>query len=125
MSGGSASESLEIVIMHGTRSHYRNVPSFSQWPRVNRPGFDGDSSSMSENFRVFGARKVWRQLHREGQTVARCMVERLMADLGLEGRRRGRKRRTTIPADVSSRPADLVDRHFVASWECQLDLAPL
>jgi putative transposase len=43
-----------------------------------------------ENFSVYGARKVWRQLHREGHPVARCTVERLMADLGLEGRRRGR-----------------------------------
>ena len=50
-----------------------------------------------DSFSVYGARKVWRQLHREGQPVARCTVERLMADLGLEGRRRGRKRRTTIP----------------------------
>jgi putative transposase len=70
---------------------------------------------FEENFSVYGARKVWRQLHREGQPVARCTVERLMADLGLEGGRRGRKRRTTIPADVSTRPADLVDRHFVAA----------
>ena len=70
---------------------------------------------FQENFRVYGARKIWKQLHREGQPVARCTVERLMADLGLEGRRRGRKRRTTIPADVLSRPADLVDSHFVAS----------
>ena len=68
-----------------------------------------------ENFSVYGARKVWCQLHREGTTVARCTVERLMADLGLEGRRRGRKRRTTIPAEFSTRPADLVDRHFVAA----------
>ena len=47
-----------------------------------------------DNFSVYGARKVWCQLHREGTTVARCTVERLMADLGLEGRRRGRKHRT-------------------------------
>ncbi len=68
-----------------------------------------------ENFSVYGARKVWCQLHREGTTVARCTVERLMGDLGLEGRRRGRKRKTTIPADISERPADLVDRQFVAT----------
>ena len=67
-----------------------------------------------ENFSVYGARKVWCQLHREGTTVARCTVERLMAALGLEGRRRGRKQKTTIPADISTRPADLVDREFVA-----------
>jgi putative transposase len=68
-----------------------------------------------ENFSVYGARKVWRQLHREGTPVARCTVERLMKDLGLEGRRRGRKHRTTTPGEVTCRPADLVDRNFQAS----------
>ena len=67
-----------------------------------------------DNFSVYGARKVWRQLHREGTTVARCTVERLMGDLGLEGRRRGKKHRTTTPAEGETRPADLVDRCFVA-----------
>jgi putative transposase len=43
-----------------------------------------------DNFGVYGARKVWRQLHREGITVARCTVERLMGELGLQGVRRGR-----------------------------------
>jgi putative transposase len=68
-----------------------------------------------ENFSVYGARKIWRPLHREGTPVARCTVERLMKDLGLEGRRRGRKHRTTTPGEVQCRPADLVDRHFQAS----------
>jgi putative transposase len=68
-----------------------------------------------DNFSVYGARKVWCQLHREGTTVARCTVERLMGDLGLEGRRRGKKHRTTVPAEVETRPADLVDRQFTAS----------
>ncbi len=67
------------------------------------------------NYAVYGARKVWRQLNREGIVVARCTVERLMAQMGLEGRVRGRKRRTTIPADVSPRPADLVERSFAAT----------
>jgi putative transposase len=49
----------------------------------------------AENFGVYGARKVWRQLHREGIVVARCTVERLMRELGLEGVRRGKSRRTT------------------------------
>jgi putative transposase len=78
-----------------------------------------------ENFSVYGARKVWKQLHREGHRVARCTVERLMKDLGLEGRRRGRKHRTTIPADTSTRPADLVDRHFVADAPNQLWIADI
>ena len=56
------------------------------------------------NYHVYGARKIWRQLNREGITVARCTVERLMASSGLAGRVRGRKKRTTIPADVAARP---------------------
>ena len=66
------------------------------------------------NYGVYGARKVWRQLNREGIVVARCTVERLMGQMGLAGRVRGKKRRTTIPADVSARPGDLVDRSFAA-----------
>jgi putative transposase len=63
---------------------------------------------------TYGAEKVWRQLHREGTTVARCTVERLMRDAGLEGVSRTRKRRTTIPDDRAQRPRDLVDRNFTA-----------
>jgi len=58
------------------------------------------------NFQVYGARKVWWQLNREGIRVARCTVERLMRKMGLEGAVRGRKVRTTIP-DMSG--ARLVD----------------
>jgi putative transposase len=67
------------------------------------------------NYGVYGARKVWRQLNREGVVVARCTVERLMRQMGLAGRARGKRRRTTIPADVSSRPSDLVERIFTAN----------
>jgi putative transposase len=63
---------------------------------------------------LYGARKVWLQLRREGVAVARCTVERLMARHGLEGVRRGRRRRTTIPDGQTSRPLDLVDRDFSA-----------
>src|SRR5262245_34397192 len=69
---------------------------------------------FSENRRVYGVRKVWKQLRREGFTVARCTVERLMADLGLRGVVRGKKCRTTIPDDLALRPPDLVDRTFTA-----------
>jgi putative transposase len=67
------------------------------------------------NYALYGARKVWRQLNWEGIVVARCTVERLMAQMGLAGRVRGKKRRTTIPTDVSPRPADLVERTFAAA----------
>ena len=65
--------------------------------------------------RLYGARKVWRQLHREGIGVARCTVERLMRELGIEGAAARRKRpRTTIPGPAAERPADLLERDFTA-----------
>jgi putative transposase len=76
-----------------------------------------------ENFRIYGARKVWRQLRREGTPVARCTVERLMRREGLCGVVRGRKKRTTIPADVAARPLDRVQRQFVASRPNELWIA--
>jgi putative transposase len=79
----------------------------------------------AEHFGVYGARKVWRQLHREGIAVARCTVERLMRELGLEGVRRGKGRRTTTTDAAASRPADLVERNFSASRPNQLWVADL
>ena len=76
-----------------------------------------------ENFRVYGARKVWRRLGREGQVVARCTVERLMGGLGLQGVVRGRKCRTTISDDRAERPLDRVNRQFQASRPNQLWVA--
>jgi putative transposase len=78
-----------------------------------------------EHFGVYGARKVWRQLHREGIAVARCTVERLMGELGLEGARRGKPRRTTTPDAAAARPADLVERDFSAARPNQLWVADL
>jgi transposase InsO family protein len=79
----------------------------------------------AEHFGVYGARKVWRQLHREGIAVARCTVERLMGELGLQGVRRGKARRTTTPDETAARPADLVDRDFAAQRPNQLWVADL
>jgi putative transposase len=78
-----------------------------------------------ENYGVYGARKVWRQLHRDGIVVARCTVERLMRQLGLAGRTRGAKRRTTITADSSAQRPDLVERRFVADAPNQLWIADI
>jgi transposase InsO family protein len=78
-----------------------------------------------ENFRVYGARKVWKQLRREGRPAARCTVERLMGRLGLKGVVRGRRCRTTIPADLADRPADRVQRVFKASRPNQLWVADI
>ena len=73
-----------------------------------------------ENFQVYGVRKVWRQLNREGHTVARCTVARLMNDLGLRGVVRGRRCTTTVPAEAADRPLDLVQRDFTAARPNQL-----
>jgi len=78
-----------------------------------------------ENRQLYGARKVWRQLHREGIEVARCTVERLMGRLGLAGAVRGRKLRTTIPDEAAAHPADLVQRDFTATQPNQLWVADL
>jgi putative transposase len=79
----------------------------------------------ADHFGVYGARKVWRQLGREGIDVARCTVERLMGELGLEGARRGKRHRTTIPHEGAPRPADLVERDFSAERPNQLWVADL
>ncbi|QXJ27050.1 IS3 family transposase [Actinomadura graeca] len=67
------------------------------------------------SYGVYGARKVWHQLRRDGCRVARCTVERLMRELGLQGARRGRCIRTTVPDDRHQRAADLLARDFTAS----------
>ena len=69
---------------------------------------------------LYGARKVHAQLVREGVSVARCTVERLMRAAGLQGVRRGKTVRTTIPDAGAARPADLVNRRFAASAPNQL-----
>ena len=78
-----------------------------------------------ENRCVYGARKVWRQLLREGITVARCTVERLMPAMGLRGVVRGRRCNTTIVDDAADRPLDLVDRDFTATRPNQLWVSDL
>lgn len=70
------------------------------------------SKVHAENYGVYGARKAWLALNRQGTAVARCTVERLMRDLGLAGARRGRRIRTTIASPAAARPADLVRRQF-------------
>ncbi len=75
--------------------------------------------------RVYGARKVWKQLQREGYAVARCTVERLMGAQGLRGVVRGRRVRTTMPAPAAERPRDLVQRDFQAARPNQLWVSDL
>ncbi len=78
-----------------------------------------------ENFAVYGPRKVWQQLGREGIVVARCTVERLMRPMGLQGVVRGRTFKTTTVDAGAARPADLVQREFVATRPNQLWVADL
>lgn len=78
-----------------------------------------------ENYRVYGARKVWRQLNREGVPVAKCTVERLMAREGIRGVRRGKRRGTTRSDLKAARPPDLVDRQFTALRPNELWVADL
>lgn len=77
------------------------------------------------NFKVYGANKVWRQLLREGIVTARCTVERLMKKLGLQGVRRGRRCWTTITDDLLARPIDKVNRQFAAIQPNQLWVADI
>ena len=67
---------------------------------------------FDENFQVYGVRKVWRQMLREGHDVARCTVARLMRKMGLQGVIRGRRVRTTVPDKAAPCPLDHVNRQF-------------
>jgi len=76
------------------------------------------------NFEAYGYRRMWKALRRAGEPVARCQVQRLMRQAGIQGaKRRGKPWRTTIPDPGAIRPADLVERDFSASrpdelWVC-------
>ena len=69
---------------------------------------------FNENFEVYGVRKIWRQMRREGFSVARCTIERLMRDLGLQGVIRGKPKRTTVSDKSAPCPLDRVNRQFKA-----------
>jgi putative transposase len=74
------------------------------------------AAAHAANYGVFGARKIWLTLNRErpadAAPVARCTVERLMAELGLAGAVRGKVKRTTISDPKAAKPHDLVNRNF-------------
>src|ERR1700691_461156 len=73
-----------------------------------------------DNFCVYGVRKTWKQLNRERIRAAQCTVERLMRQISLRGAVRGKAFKTTIPDEKAMRPADLVERQFVAERPNQL-----
>ena len=80
---------------------------------------------FEQNFRVYGARKIWKQLNRESIPVARCTTERLTAALGIYGATRGKTWKTTIPDVDAERPRDRVRRSFIASAPNQLWVADI
>lgn len=67
-----------------------------------------------ENYQVYGVRKAWQQLKREGFTLTRCIVERLMKQIGIRGAVRGKVVKTTIPDTSAPCPRDRVNRQFRA-----------
>ena len=75
---------------------------------------------FNENHEVYGVRKVWRQMLREGIDVARCTIARLMKDMQLQGVRRGKKQKTTVADKALACPLDKVNRHFKAAAPNQL-----
>ena len=74
----------------------------------------------NDNLQVYGADKVWMQMNREGTVIARCTVERLMKQLGLQGVRRGKTVRTTVGDSKAPCPLDKVNRQFCAQRPNQL-----
>ena len=106
-------------------STYYEAQGRGRWPRAARDEQLKAAVARvhADNFGVYGARKVWLALNREGIPVARCTVERLMRDLGLAGARRGKQRRTTVPDPAAARPADLVQRRFSPPAPDRLQLA--
>jgi putative transposase len=97
-------------------------------PRVRRDQEFGEHICRvwQVNREVYGVRKVWQQLRREGHAVARCTVHRLMRQLGLHGVVRGRRFKiTTQPDTAAPRPADLVTRQFTATRPNELWVADL
>lgn len=77
------------------------------------------------NYRCYGARRIYKALRREGYPIARCTVARLMTTMGIRGVQRGKKRWTTVIDETAPRPADLVERQFVAERPNRLWLADI
>ena len=83
------------------------------------------TEAYEENYRVYGAEKIWRALRRKGIDVGRDRVARLMGELGIAGVVRGKKPRTTKPGQLAQQPADLVKRDFSAPAPNRLWVADL
>jgi len=107
------------------KTHQRDPDSRSQRARRDE-WLSGEILRVFDaNYRVYGVHKVWRQLNREGITVARCTVGRLMRDMGIQGARRGRAFTVTTTPEGGRRPADLVERDFTVEAPNRLWVADL
>jgi len=112
-------------------STYYRLKRFEKFPEEKSPRVQRDEYCKREiqrvwheNHEVYGAKKVWIQLHREGRVIARCTTERLMKAMDLSGVTRGRTvKRTTISSRSDLRPLDLVKRQFRADRPNQLWVA--
>lgn len=104
-------ELVELGVQIAPSTYYEHLERQPSRREIHDKDLKGHITRVhAANYGVYGARKVWLALNREGITVARCTVERLMAELGLTGAIRGKARRTTIADPVAVRPADLVRR---------------
>jgi len=119
-----------VLTEHGLRiapSTYYEHLGKGPWPRQQRDEYLTEQVRRvhAENYGVYGARKVWLALNREGVPVARCTVERLMRADGLAGAVRGKVRRTTISDPVAERARDLVNRDFMPASPDRLWVADM
>ncbi len=114
-------------VMRIAPSGYRRHAACKRQPELRSARAKKDDSLIPQieqvwqaNMQVYGADKVWHQMNREGSAVARCTVERLMKRLGLQGVRRGKVIRTTVPDKAMPCPLDRVNRQFKADRPNQL-----
>jgi putative transposase len=106
-------ELVELGVQIAPWTYYEQVNRQPSAREVRDRDLEGHIQRIhAANYGVYGARKVWLALNREGIEVARCTVERLMGELGLSGAIRGKPRHTTIADPAAARPADLVGRQF-------------
>lgn len=99
---------------HADAARRRDAGKLSRRARRDLALKPGIARVFAGNFEVYGVRKVWRQLGRQGISVARCTVERLMRSMGLQGVVRGKPVRTTISDKAAPCPQDRVNRQFHA-----------
>ena len=99
---------------HAFKAVERNPDLASDRARQDRLDMAAIKQAFDGSRGRYGARKVWHQLRREGRDIARCTVERLMRQLGIDGIRRRRKRPKTASARAEECPDDLVEREFAA-----------